>query len=181
MKREVFHWREFFWLWIAGVIGVIAIIPYSLTFEAPRLIEAPVSLVVLIPLQVIQSAILIAIAVGLGLLLAPRAGLGWPLIEAWLSGEKTGERLKAVIPLSVIGGIVVSLIIIGLDVWAFAPRVPEILTQKSPAPIWEGFLASFYGGITEELLDRLFLFSLFAWLFGKISHDEDGLPSSRAF
>jgi hypothetical protein len=72
-------------------------IPYSLTLQAPKLKELPIPLQVLIPIQVVQNAIFIAIAVSVGLLLAQRTGLGAPLLEAWLSGEKIGQRLRAII------------------------------------------------------------------------------------
>jgi hypothetical protein len=101
MTRQGFNWREFLWLSIAGVVGVVLMIPYSLTLQAPKLKELPIPLQVLIPIQVVQNAIFIAIAVGVGLLLAKRTGLGAPLLEAWLSGERIGQRLKAIhIPLA---------------------------------------------------------------------------------
>ena len=43
---------------------------------------------------------------------------------------------------------------------------------------WQGFLASFYGGINEEILLRLFLMSLLTWLGKFISHTEDGKPTA---
>src|SRR5207245_390078 len=33
---------------------------------------------------------------------------------------------------------------------------------------WQGLLASVYGGISEELLTRLFLVSVFAWLLSRV-------------
>jgi membrane protease YdiL (CAAX protease family) len=35
-------------------------------------------------------------------------------------------------------------------------------------PLWQGFLACFYGGIAEEILMRLFLMSLFVFIILKI-------------
>jgi membrane protease YdiL (CAAX protease family) len=127
---------------------------------------------------VVQNAIFIAIAVGLGLLLAKRAGLGAPLLEAWLSGERIGQRLKAIILPAVILGAMVALVGIIFDALIFASRVPKILTQSPQIPAWQGFLASFYGGITEELFMRLGLFSLLVWLLTKIRRTAQGLPSA---
>jgi membrane protease YdiL (CAAX protease family) len=143
-------------------------IPYSLTLQAQRLKELPIPLQVLIPIQVVQNAIFIAVAVGVGLLLAKRTGLGAPLLEAWLSGERIGQRLRAIILPAVILGAMVALVVIIFDALIFASRVPKILTQSPQIPAWQGFLASFYGGITEELFMRLGLFTLLVWLLTKI-------------
>lgn len=41
-------------------------------------------------------------------------------------------------------------------------------------PAWQGFLASFYGGINEEVLSRLFIMSLLLWIFSKIGKKKEG-------
>lgn len=178
MTRQGFNWREFLLLSIAGLVGVVLIIPYSLTLQAPRLKELPIPLQVLIPIQVVQNAIFIAIAVGLGLMLAKRTGLGAPLLEAWLSGEKIGQRLKVIFLPAMILGAMVALVVIVFDALIFTSRVPKILTQSLQIPVWQSFLASFYGGITEELFIRLGLFSLLVWLLTKIRRTAQALPSA---
>ena len=47
-------------------------------------------------------------------------------------------------------------------------------------PAWEGFLASFYGGTTEEILLRLFALSLFAWIGRFVNRAPDGRPGQIA-
>jgi membrane protease YdiL (CAAX protease family) len=47
-----------------------------------------------------------------------------------------------------------------------------------PIPaLWKRLLACFYGGIDEEILLRLFLFSLLAWLIGFAWRLPDGKPT----
>lgn len=68
--------------------------PYTLTLQAPimeKMPPLPVPLAVVIAVQVVRNAVLVAIAVGLGLLLATRIGLGAPLLEARLAGEAVGQ------------------------------------------------------------------------------------------
>ena len=64
------------------------------------------------------------------------------------------------------------MLIILLDLVVFAPLMPKQLTSSTgtmmPAA-WQGMLASFYGGINEELLLRLFLMSLLAWIGCKLT------------
>ncbi len=159
---------------------MIAIIPYSLSLQAPTLEKLPLPLEMLIPLQLLQNAVLLAIAIGLGLLLARRTGLGVPLVERWLSGKTVLEEVKAIVVPSVILGVIAGSIIVALEAGFFAPRMGEALSQVPEVPAWQSFLACFYGGITEELLMRLGLFSLLAWLLGKINHTAEGFPSGVA-
>ena len=43
-----------------------------------------------------------------------------------------------------------------------------ISTNENLTPIWQKLLASLYGGISEEILMRLFLMTLFIWVGMKI-------------
>jgi membrane protease YdiL (CAAX protease family) len=54
------------------------------------------------------------------------------------------------------------------------------LGAQQPAA-WKGFLASFYSGISEEILMRLFVMSLLAWLGSFISRTPEGRPTSAIF
>ena len=68
-----------------------------------------------------------------------------------------------------------------LDIYAFAPRLEAelpALDRDIRPPAWQGFLASFYGGIVEEVMMRLFLLTLLAWLGSKLSHTADGRPTT---
>ncbi len=170
-------------LWGAGVLGVIAVIPYVLTLLAPKLEKIqheklPLPLTALLSLQFLQYAVFVAIAVGLGLFLAGRAGFSAQLLEGWLTGAGVAERLKTMLIPSMLLGASVAVVILLLDVFLFRPHLPQLLSEAPKPPLWQRFLASFYGGIPEELYMRLFLFSLLAWLFAKIVHTPEGLPTS---
>ena len=67
-----------------------------------------------------------------------------------------------------------------LDTWVFLPRLPDFSSVISQVSGWQGFLASFYGGITEEILTRLFFLTLLAWLLSWISHTDDHKPTATA-
>jgi len=179
MDRKPFNWREFLILWAAGVLGVVALLPYTLTLQAPILENMPplpIPLAALIAIQIGQNAVLIAIAVGLGLLLARRVGLGAPLLEARLAREAVGQRLRAILTPSIpslmlrasLAGAAAAVVIILLDLVVFAPGMPLVAPAEVNPPAWQGLLASLYGGITEELFMRLFLMSLLAWLLGLV-------------
>jgi membrane protease YdiL (CAAX protease family) len=184
MTKKPFNWREFLILWGAGVFGVIAVLPYTLTLQAPLMEQMPtlpVPLPVVIAIQIIQNAVLVAIAVGLGLLLARQTGLGAPLLEARLAGESVSQRLRALLVPSLLAGAAAGVAIVVLDLLVFAPGMPAAITTEGHPPAWQGLLASFYGGITEELFMRLFLMSLLAWLVGLVWREAPGRPAVGAF
>src|SRR5271168_3749922 len=182
--RYDFDAREFGILTTAGVLGTLLVLPYALTVQAPLLhkVTLPLPLGPLVVVQMAQNAFFIAIAVGLGLIFAWRCALGAPLLEEWLAGKPLSGDLKRLFGTAALAGIVSSLVIIGLDAWLFVPHLPKLADAGTVSPpVWQGFLASFYGGITEELLLRLGVMSFLAWLAGKASHDAQGIPTVGAF
>ena len=96
-----------------------------------------------------------------------------------------GAKIKAILPICIIIGVVGSLIIIALDLWVFMPALKmqlgeqaQVLNTEAAQPAaWKGLLASFYGGINEEILLRLFMMSVLAWLGKFINHTADGRPT----
>ncbi len=115
--------------------------------------------------------------------------MGLPILEAKLAGEKVWPRIKAILPISISIGVIGSLIIIALDKWVFGPGLvaqlgeqAQVLNLETSQPeAWKGLLASFYGGINEEILLRLFMMSVLAWLGKFISHTADGRPTTAVF
>jgi membrane protease YdiL (CAAX protease family) len=185
--HKTFNWRIFFVLWGAAVFGVIAIIPYSLELQSGVLqnLKLPISLPMLITLQIIQNAVMFGVLTAAGLFFANRIGLGTPILEAKLKGEAVADKVRAILPISIILGVIASVLIVGLDVAIFQPAMLRELgdsanalnLQTAQPAAWKGFLASFYGGIVEEILLRLFTMSLLAWLGKFISHTADGYPT----
>ena len=181
-KQNRFNWKVFMALWGASIIGSFAVLPYALTLQAATLekITATVPLSVIVTAQVIQSVVLFGIATALGLLLAKRIGLGAPLLERFFAGQKVADHIKPFLLPVILFGAVGGLIIIVLDKFVFMPALATQLAQEggSQTTPWQGFLASFYGGISEEVLLRLFLMSLLAWLGKFVSHTTDGKPTT---
>lgn len=187
--NKPFNWKIFFTVWIAAVFGVVAIIPYSLTLQSGALegLNLPMPLVLLI--SIVQNAVMFGILTALGLFFANRIGLGLPIVEARLNGESIGDKVRAILPLSIIIGVAASLLIVALDVFIFQPALLRELgdsantlnLQAAQPPAWQGFLASFYGGISEEVMLRLFVMSLLAWLGSFVSKTTEGKPTSAVF
>lgn len=173
------NWKLFIILLIASIFGVITIIPYSLTLQGVLLQNLPPIYVVLTA-TIIQNAIIFAIPIFIGLNLAKKVGLGLPILEGWLEGREVKSYLKSILGISIGLGILAGLLITGLDfLFALAGITTNIAVagQVYP-PAWQGFLASFYGGINEEILLRLFLMTLIVWIIFKIKKTQEGKPTN---
>lgn len=181
-----FNRKLFFILWIASVFGVVAVIPYALTLQAPLLekTDLPLPLETLIPLQVAANALILGLVVAAGLWLAARTGLGAPLLENWLEKSPPRYPWKEILFLGITVGIISAVLIALADYFLFEPRVNAQLSamgiplpETLKPPAWQGFLASFYGGITEEIFLRLFFLTLLAWLGSFVHRDREGRPT----
>jgi membrane protease YdiL (CAAX protease family) len=159
--------RRFLILWLAGVVSVALVLPYALTLEANVLQQLPVPIAVVALAGLVQSSVLLAIAVFVGLRAADAVGLRTPLTNALAARANVRATFMALGPASAAAiGIATAAVIVGLDVLVFRPLMPEFgaaVTVVSPSR-WLGLIASFYGGIGEELLTRLFLVSVIAWI-----------------
>lgn len=168
------NWKVFWVLFGASLFGIICVLPFVLTLQGDLIEQVPLPLSVIIGLSVVQSGMLFFVLTLFGLILAKKVGLGAPLLEDWSLGKDVRSRFKSILGVSVGIGLVVGfLIIVGDLLFSFFVDIGSIGTVAPP--VWQGFLASFYGAINEEIMMRLFLVSLFVWVFSKIRRrKEDG-------
>ena len=166
-----FPWRVFWLLLIASVAGVGAASPMFLEIFRPVLKTAappPLPLPLIIVIGVAQNLVILSLATGVGLLLARKLGLGAPLLESWLYQRKQSAIVRG----SLIPGVLVGLaagVVILIPLIIAAPYLPGLpFVSATRVALWKRFLAGFYGGIDEEVLSRLFLLSLIAWLGTKL-------------
>jgi membrane protease YdiL (CAAX protease family) len=189
--KTLINWKVFLIFWIASVLSVMAILPYSLSLQSGTLqnLQLPLPLPIVITLQIIQNAILFAVLIFAGMFFASRVGLGTPILDAMTQGESVSDRVRAILPWSVILGVIGTLIILALEFFYFQPAMLRELgntantlnLQTSQPAAWKGFLASFYGGIAEEVSLRLFLMSFLVWLGRFLSKTAEGRPTSAVF
>jgi membrane protease YdiL (CAAX protease family) len=183
--KRPFSWKTFLFIAAVLVPARFALLPYSMTLQSitPEPGDWPNIIISNLPVIVISWLV-----GGIGLLLASRIGLGLPFIEGWLKKEPIWDRVGKVVIISVIVGVVFAIVAMGLARWVIDPPMwAEInslgitLPEDIQPPAWQGFLASFYGGIAEEVLLRLFGLTLLAWLGGLVSHDTEGRPTPVVF
>jgi len=179
--------RLFAILWLAGFVGVlslllidlkalIAILPVQAGTEIPEITPA------LRLLSLIQPAVLLSVAVLAGVLLASKVGLSSPVAEAVASGGDSVSALKPQIVPGIVGGLAggVSIVLIALVSKAFLS--PEVVARigefgkLTPLP-----MRLLYGGITEELLLRWGLMTLFVWAAWRLFQKRQGQPKPAHF
>lgn len=190
MIIKPFNWKLFFILLAACLAGTLAVLPYALELQAPALESMPpLPWTILIPIQVLQTLVLFGIAIAAGLWAANRIGLGLPILEDALARRPVRRQLLNILPLSVVVGVAASALIILLEIFFFQPRLAAGLRDgtaaldliNAPPSAWKGLLASLYGGINEEVLLRLGLMSILAWLGGLVARAPDQHPAPAVF
>jgi hypothetical protein len=131
--------------------------------------------------SLLQGAVIFAIVTGLGLVAAHAIGLGAPYIESALGAHGFLHPIRTMLQVSIVSGALAGAVLLLADL-LFLPYWPKALVDTArKTTLWENFAASFYGGINEEILIRLFGFSALAWLLSKIWHTSAGLPTNVVF
>src|SRR5262245_34076445 len=180
-----FNWCLYGVLVALLIVGLIGVLPYAFTLQAPALAQVPLSLPLLALISVVQGTIIYSLLAAAGLFLANRIGLGAPILAAWLDGQPVRERLRAIAAPSIAAGVLAGLVVIALSAFVFGPLLQAEFARLGvtpPAtlnpPAWQGLLASFYGAFDEEIMLRLFALTLLAWLGSRISRTPDGRPTT---
>jgi membrane protease YdiL (CAAX protease family) len=179
-----FPWRVFWLLLVASVAGVGAAVPMVLELFRELIKSQPPSplpLPLIIVIGGVQNLALLSLAIGFGLLLAGKLGLGAPLLEGWLYRRKQLATVRG----SLITGVLVGLgagVVILIPILIAAPYLPGLpFVSAARVALWKRLLTGFYGGIVEEVFSRLFLMSLVAWLGTKLFQKQKVGLSSGVF
>jgi membrane protease YdiL (CAAX protease family) len=153
------------WGVLAG-LGTIAVLPYLRQLTPQAFEKIQVSFPVLAAAQALQALVLIGALALLGLRMGHRVGLGSPLLRALVQRERFDWKQHR--PLhSILLGALAALVIVAasslLDPLLPEPLHPPTIPGAGISALY-GLLASFYGGIAEELQLRLFVMTLVVWL-----------------
>jgi membrane protease YdiL (CAAX protease family) len=148
---------------VAAALATAALFPYLQLLMPEALAKVPVPLTLLVLLQSTQAMLLLGLLAFCGLRMGHAVGLGAPWLQAW---HAKLPRQAQPWSLAAACGAAAALVVLGLDP-VFASSMPAPLqalpAQPAGAHALAGFLASFYGGIAEEIQLRLFLVTLLAW------------------
>jgi hypothetical protein len=179
--------KEFGLLFAAGMVGVVLLSLSSVPLIRQQLASLPPEVTAEVPpipvlllLQGLQSAVLLAIAILIGIACAHRVGLRSHLVNTVLHRSPM-PNLATEIKWSLGLGLSTAAAVQLLD-RLMAPALPEALRATNTEPnLFNTVTAIFYGGITEEILVRWGLMSLFAWALWKLLRWGVTLPSPAIY
>lgn len=172
-KSTSINWKLFSILLAASILSVIAVLPYAFTLQGDVLKNIPLSLPLVVLLSIIQSGIVFVICIFVGLSLSKKVGFESPVVDDW---EMTKIRVRSVFGISTTLGVLSGTVIIALD-FIFSKLGSSLSLDQIQIPMWKSFLASFYGGIGEEIILRFFLMTFIVWVFFKIKKTKDNKPT----
>jgi hypothetical protein len=159
-------------LWLAGLPGVVAVVWLSLPAIA---IDRPLP----VPLWVVQivsgaqTALLLALAVVLGVVTARKVGFRAPAFAALIGGESVALALRPQMLPGLLGGLVGAALL-----WGFGVLAPATIRELEAERHVPAAVRLLYGGITEELLVRWGLMSLITWMLWRLVHGGRGRVSA---
>jgi hypothetical protein len=156
-------------LGLASALATAALFPYLQLLMPEALAKVPLPVPLLILVQCGQAAVLLGLLAFCGLRMGHALGLGAPWLRALLArAPRTGQPWL----LALACGSVAAFVVVSLDP-LFAAHMPAPLhalpAASSETHAVAGFLASFYGGIAEEIQLRLFFVTLLAWGLSRFS------------
>ena len=182
-----FKTRLFVILWLAGLAGVLSLLLLDVNalikiLPIPAGTEVPTFTPALKLLSLIQPAVLLVVAVLVGVALASKVGLSSPVAEVAASGGDWVSAFKPQIIPGIVGGLAggISLVLIAAVLKPFLS--PEVLARLGEygkvLPLPTRLL---YGGIIEELLLRWGLMTLLVWAAWRLFQKGRGQPKPAYF
>jgi hypothetical protein len=143
-------WKPFLAFLGLGTLGVLALIPTSVTMieRLREIITDPLPpLPVLVALSLLQSTVLLALATALGILIAPHLGLRSHILER-ITHASRSSRFHNELPLALTLGLVVGVLLVGFDTF-LQPYLGEsgrALAEAQPRTISLTLAGVLYGG-----------------------------------
>jgi len=162
------HLKLALWLGVAGVVAALLLFPYLLALMPLKLALSRQPWWVVMLMQAAQAGVLCSLLGWLGLVLGARYGLDAPWLRAWVYRQPRDPTAQSHWPFAIALGLLAGLLVMGISLLIAHPAASASSRLLDWA--WRGALASFYGGIVEEVECRLFLVSLLVWLLAWFNH-----------
>ncbi|MFZ6177587.1 CPBP family intramembrane glutamic endopeptidase [Nannocystis pusilla] len=144
---------------VLSALAAVAVVPYVLRL-LPETPSMPVPVITAV--FVVQAGVQAFLLAWAGTAAGRQLAVGSPWLEARLRGER--PPLPRSLHRMVLYGLGAGLVTAAIDL-AFMPSMPPPLAGALPQPSpWDGLWASFYGGIAEEVMTRLGVATVLAWV-----------------
>jgi len=154
--------RTFFILWLLCIVGSLSVFP---AVQYLGILPSEVSIWRVLLVSTLQAAVFFGLICWVSSKIVPKTDLR-PFV--------TDNPRKRIVYPALVSGILVGLIIFFSDKTIFASSA--LVGEGVHPPSWAGALASIYGAVNEEVLLRLFLFTLIYFVLNKIFNYK---PSKR--
>ncbi len=166
---------------VLAAVSAAAVMPYLAQLMPGRFAQLPLPFGVLVAIQSMQALVLLGVLAWLGLRMGHRVGLGSPVLHAWLIRRARPDWSQLRPGRSALLGGAAGLGVVALSTLV-DPLLPPMLNPPAETSAHvsalNGLLASFYGGIAEELQLRLFLMTLLVWIVARLRRNP---PSARTY
>lgn len=179
--------RIFLILLLSGFVGVLSFQLVDIPALIAHIPEAqgkplPMPMWAIRIVTVLQTTVIVAVAVYVGLVLTPKVGLSAPVVEAIAAGRSAWKPLRPQLVPALLGALLGAGAVSGSWI-LWKPFLPEPFVREALAfnrlvPPLTRFL---YGGIVEELLLRWGIMTFLVWLGWKFVQKERGAPRALCF
>jgi len=162
-----------FILFSLGFMGILSTLLMPLNL--PEGADIPFSDNTIRALGIVQSCVMLALALWAGSTLGRKLGFRAPIIESILNKDfsiSQLSQLKSSVVFGFIGGVAV--LMFSFFYQSYLPESFLIASEKSMSEL-NPLVRFMYGGITEELLMRWGLMSLIAWIGSKITGKQSAI------
>lgn len=172
-----------FFLGFAGVVSFLLIDLSALVALVPRTTnDMPEITPAVMLLSLVQSTVILVVAVVLGVALAPRVGLSAPAAEALAARRNIFPYLRPQLVPGLLGGLIggICIVLISLLSKPFlsAAAIDRISEFSKLMPLPTRIL---YGGVTEELLLRWGFMTLIVWAAWRLLQKAQRVPTTPYF
>ena len=157
------HWRVAAVLGLAMGLATMLLFPYAIALLGANAPPSRRPMLVVVASAGVEGSVIGFLLAWAGLALGAGLGLDSPAVRAWIEGRRSTAPRHWIS--AALLGLATGATILALDHLFFAIALPG-----APRPLrWQGALASFYGGIAEEVMTRLFLMTLVAWCLARLT------------
>ncbi len=172
--------RKVLVLFIAGAVGIASMLPFLPTLVSITGEELPIPLIALQAVYFVQSGVLLLIAIGIGMWLAPKVRLATPILDSLLDRDRATKIPANTLIALVIGGIVGGVMIVTFY-QLMMPYLPVTFLEQAESFKLPFYARLLYGGFTEEILIRWGLMSFFAWVLFRLFGRGQNQPTSLIY
>jgi hypothetical protein len=153
-------------LHLAGLFGSLIGVPYTIAVLMDPAAGGTVDVRVVWLSAVVEATLFLAPASAVGVWLGKRVGLGPRLLRALVAGMPGGgKHLRSSLLAAVLVGLTLGLI----GLWQYSLPEGALGPGLDNPTTFEHFLRALSAALTEEILFRLGLLTLFVWVIGTVA------------